>query len=835
MNTRRASLAALFLSLAPLQAEPVDVSRWVLPDYPPEFFAGKQAAGQDALEFWMQSLHFRENIGREKFRRTTFENLASGDAALVAAANAEIAAGCRKALADIPAFREKGARTMHQWIICALRVPEALTDETRELLLRTLREADLTHPDNDYDNWLEIAGGNGSNVHGHLTPLILGGALLGDTKAEKMAYWGFRRELDHQNTTGDVGEYNLLENHFNGITDWEMIKEHTPDPHLRRMAYMIAERCWINRVLTWSAATGRNTGPGSRMAPSQWFGSDSERFLFATASRRPVWLNLFQKWDGEDPKAFRSSWPLNQTQARLPDLPDYLDPVAWEKQMPHELQAALTHIPHDRHPVLEGEKDADPLAPKKYVNYQTADYTLGSSTGSGVIAPCYVGAVAFWNNSRNPEAPIGSPERFCALYPHYVFNGMSFLDDGDLYFQKKPDEPLSDHRGGPSGPWLREFIEFGRLGTLQHRNTLIASYTSDTATNRDRLVKSKVNRASAGMFLMRWTDGVEGLSINREPVKSLPAELSPGDWWFIEDGDVYAAVRPLEATRLRGKCRTVLEKRTRHIVLYQDNLAGADAEGIPDREWVEARSGFVVEMGNKAEYGSFGAFRDLILAGKVTKDSSEGLEREIAWERQGRKLEMKWNCYTEAFSRRLIDGKEDPWPDFLTAPEFSVGKGTMSVKDATLELPESKTGWLLSAAPMKTWVAYQPEAEESMRLGFRTPVAEVTADSFPFGKIIVKEDGGKIVCHIDASYRPFFHYPPRGSIYQARGTLPSEIVIRTKAVVVEAAINGRPCPVVRDADGVFRLNPYHDPDAMRIDAGFRGISKKRKTADAVEE
>jgi hypothetical protein len=121
-------LLALFLTVAAVQAQSVDVSRWALADYPPEFFDGRQASGQDALEFWMQSLHFRENIGRDRPRRTTFENLASGDPALVAAANAEIAAGCRKARADIPAFREKGARTMHQWIIFALRAPEALTE-----------------------------------------------------------------------------------------------------------------------------------------------------------------------------------------------------------------------------------------------------------------------------------------------------------------------------------------------------------------------------------------------------------------------------------------------------------------------------------------------------------------------------------------------------------------------------------------------------------------------------------------------------------------------------------------------------------------------------------
>lgn len=817
------ALAALVSApfTAAAETAPPDVSRWALEDYPPEFFNGRSAAGNDALEFWMQSLHFRENIGRDAFRRTLLENLLSGDPRLVASANSEIANGCRRAMEDIPAFRKKGARSIHMWIICGLRGASALTPATRDLLKQTLTALDLANPGNDFDNWIEIPGANGANVHGHLTPLILGAELTGEEKPRRMAYWGFRRELDHLNTTGDVGEFNLLENHFNGVTDWEMIKRYTSDPHLRRMAYLITERVWINRYLTWSAALQRNTGPGSRMAPSQWLGSDSERFLFATTSETPVWLNLFTPWDGEDPKTFRSSWPLNQAQAIVPDLPAYLQPLAWRKSLPSELQARLTHLPHDRHPKLEGTADPDPLSPKKYVNYQTTDYTLGSSTGSWVVAPCYTAAAAFWNTSRDTTAPIGSPQRFCVLYPHYVMNGMSFLDEGDLFFTKDPEKPLEDDRGGPNGPWLREFIEFGRLGTLQHKNTLIASYTSDSATNRDRLVKSTVKRASAGMFLMRWKDGTDGLFINRKPVTTLPAELAPGDWWFIEDGDVYAAVRPLTATRLNGGGRTVLEKRTRHIVLYQDNHAGDSIEGISDKDWVQARNGFVVEMGDKAEYGSFGKFQDTILSSKVTRDTSTGFRREIAYERPGRKLEMEWDCYSEAFGKRHINGGEDPWPADLTSPEFNVtSSGNAAVHDATLATTPGKAVWLLSSAPAETWVAYQPHAEETLPLDFTTPVARVKAREFPFGKLILTRTGDTVACEIDASFRPFFNQPERAAFFQAQGTLPSAITITTKAEKVTATLNGRPCPVTKAADGTYVINPYHDPAAIRAEAGF---------------
>jgi hypothetical protein len=166
---------------------------------------------------------------------------------------------------------------------------------------------------------------------------------------------------------------------------------------------------------------------------------------------------------------------------------------------------------------------------------------------------------------------------------------------------------------------MREFPEFGRVGTLQDRNTLLMTYAGRPGMHRAKFVKDKVQRASAAMFLFRWTDGTGGLFVNREPVRSLPHELAPGDWWFIEDGDVYAAVRPLEATRLRGG-KTMLEKRTRHIVLYQDNVAADNITGIADADWIKARSGFVVEMGDKSEFGSFAAFQDKILAGKVTAD-----------------------------------------------------------------------------------------------------------------------------------------------------------------------------------------------------------------------
>ena len=71
-------------------------------------------------------------------------------------------------------------------------------------------------------------------------------------------------------------------------------------------------------------------------------------------------------------------WPLNDVEAMVPQLPSYLQDIAWRKQLPHELQCSVQLIPWmNRYPRLRGVSHARPepvLA--KYVNYQTDRYAI---------------------------------------------------------------------------------------------------------------------------------------------------------------------------------------------------------------------------------------------------------------------------------------------------------------------------------------------------------------------------------------------------------------------------------------------------------------------------
>jgi len=480
----------------------------------------------------------------------------------------------------------------------------------------------------------------------------------------------------------------------------------------------------------------------------------------------------------------------------VPDLPSYLNDLAWHKSLPNELQCRLTGGNEENQPgyrnrnfKVEGiDQPAENLT-KKYVNYQGRGYTLGSTTWSWIDHAQGVNTSAWWNNSRNPRAPLGSPERFCALYPHYVINGMSFLDKGDYYFERNDGQMKKDEFGNIGGPWLRMFDEFGRVGTLQDRNTLLLTYAGrpgNDSAGRGLVRKDKVQRASAAMFLFRWTDGTDGLFVNREPVRSLPRELAPGDWWFIEDGDVYAAVRPLEATRLRGG-KTMLEKRTRHVVLYQDNVAADNITGITDADWIKARNGFVVEMGDKAEFGSFAAFQDNILAGKVTADKADGFTRHITYERGDRRLDLRWHAYTEKYTTRKINGRDDPWPQFLQSPEFAVSdSGRLAVKDAKLTTTPGKSAWLLSCEPSRTWVAYQPNADAALPLTLDCPAGRVTCERFPLGKLVIATQ-------------------PDGSLRLDADAESAELTVTTKATKVEARINGQPAHATLAGNGQWTI------------------------------
>ncbi|MDP6112764.1 MAG: hypothetical protein QGG53_12945, partial [Planctomycetota bacterium] len=180
-------------------------------------------------------------------------------------------------------------------------------------------------------------------------------------------------------------------------------------------------------------------------------------------------------------------------------------------------------------------------------------------------------------------------------------------------------------------------------------------------------------------------------------------------------------------------------------------------------------------------------FQDKILAGKVTADEADGFTRHIAYERDDRRLDMRWHAYTEEYATRKINGRDDPWPQFLQSPEFAVNdSGQLAVKDAKLSTTPGKTAWLLSCEPSRTWVAYQPNADAALPLTLECPAGRVTCERFPLGKLVVATQ-------------------PDGSIRLDADAESAELTVNTKATKVEARINGHPVQATCAENGQWTI------------------------------
>ena len=270
---------------------------------------------------------------------------------------------------------------------------------------------------------------------------------------------------------------------------------------------------------------------------------------------------------------------------------------------------------------------------------------------------------------------------------------------------------------------------------------------------------------------------------HRRPLRQPRASPQPAVWWFIEDGDAYAAVRPLEANLRGGK--TMLEKRTRHAVLYQDNVAADNITGIADADWIKARSGFVVEMGDKSEFGSFASFQDKILAGKVTADEADGFTR--LHRLRARRPPPR---HALACLHRRIRHPQDQRSRRPVAAVSAVSRvcrqrqrqACRERRDAHHNSPANPPG----CSPVSLHAPGSPTNPTPTLLTLECPVGRVTCEGFHLGKFVTQTADGGIRIDADAE--------------------PSVLKLESKATAVSASFNGTAAETKRDAPGSWIIH-----------------------------
>lgn len=776
---------------------PVSVSAQIMPEPKPVV-----ACGERARQVWTEWIDWFTRDEKDRIRLSILERLQRGSPAEIAQANAEIVATAARQEKLLSESGGKSILMLHpvdDYVGAWYFAGDKLTPTAKQAL-RRIFEIQLDH----CDWWRVSALGHPTGNFGWYADyfLALGGQALGRADLVERARTGLSYSLDYIPASGAaVYEYNCTEGHW-AISPGYLgaLAEQTTDRNLARMARLLTERIWIEYLLNWHAPTARPTGASSRNNLPEMFGTFCNRLMWAAFSKTPIYLGITDFLSSEG-RQWSARQALMWMMVKSP-FPAYYNDLAWEKTFPHELRARSLH--GTGHWNMRFPPGVDPLRPKDLLNYQTKRWVLGS-----VSEPYFMGwsnqmLIAFWQRPGNEAA--GSPKAFRCLYAHYVTNGARPFEVRDGW---DGDKPLDIHPH-----WGKyEYVNRGYFATLQEQGTgLIAMRPWPYFPDETRHVKA----LSAVMCLYDWEAATDGMYVNDKPLRELPAPIRPGDWWFIDDGAVYAGVRPLECSD-GGGGGLHLDKAQHHVILWADNYRSTARRAFADAELAALRSGFIVEMGDRDRDGSFQKFRQRCMAAMVSETDDHDL-REVAYRRAGRKMEMRMDAARCVLLDRKVD--DHPYQSVaMSTPEFvQDDSGTLRALDATAHTRPGISLWLLTCRRAPAYVLYQPNYQRLVPVTLRTPLGEVRAEHFPFGKIVVRREGDDVLVELDAQLPPFGALPADVNhgipAYEQRiGTIASLVDLSGMKRPPKVTLNGSAWPVeaVAGQAGHWRVQPYARP------------------------
>lgn len=166
----------------------------------------------------------------------------------------------------------------------------------------------------------------------------------------------------------------------------------------------------------------------------------------------------------------------------------------------------------------------------------------------------------------------------------------------------------------------------GGLATLQWHNKAIALASPFHDLHGGRVLPDEVVSLQSSIALANYqTTPTWTLYIDDQPVTTLPARATAANRLYVEDGVTYVALIPIPATDL-GRTEEIVVTDGGPPVAMQGGGSLAPTWIInnynfyrPDAPWkrteidgkrvTRAIGGFVIELGDREEYGSFAAFR----------------------------------------------------------------------------------------------------------------------------------------------------------------------------------------------------------------------------------
>ena len=299
-----------------------------------------------------------------------------------------------------------------------------------------------------------------------------------------------------------------------------------------------------------------------------------------------------KKLAGNMPVLGHDAPPHEIAQQSLPGpwAPEWYAEIFDAKQFPWEMTAAYTQW---------GDHREFPMYRRSY---------LGKNYGLGSTDMPY-GRVTFLGQWRRTDKQVDSYKQLGTMLANFGVNTTRFANEG--------------------GGWI---APLGATGTFQHKNKAILFQTPyDNGFTRGKVKKEGMKSVQGSVALYNYEDTPSWeIYAGNERVTSLPFKARQGVAITIKDGPSYVAVIPLPSSNLGRSDEVVLREGDAQefskvevkpaVVIDSFILQSAEALTEDKVDWKKlkaAHAGFVIELGDAAEHGTFEKFREHIAKSRV--------------------------------------------------------------------------------------------------------------------------------------------------------------------------------------------------------------------------
>ena len=527
--------------------------------------------------------------------------------------------------------------------------------------------------------------------------MILGGECIG---RDDLVLEGISRLEHFLMTTRQLGassEYNSPTYNALSLHAVEAVADLAQSLRARVTARVVAERLWLETATRYHAPSRQLAAPHSRAYFEDSLGVRSAMFytLYPLLPDPPS----LEAEGFPAAKRHVQTCPENSLIRRF--FEPYHAAVCLRKPFPYHVRARKFR------PYRQEGRDTWPGGFFDTVTYMTATYAVGSAQrvfcGGHSTTPFQV----HWVDTSDGG-------RFNTLFTRYRVDN-AFPNTGAKL----------DH----------QFPENGYIHPVQHRNTTVVLYRPKLDWKRRE--KDVVGaRELCASVLIPYADRLDQVCVgsHKRPVSTFPCELRKPEALLLQDGDCYLAVHPLAVTDLGRRAAMRLERRGPFVVLSLLNLEASEPRELAPDVLADVRNGFVVEVGDAAEYGDFRRFCRAVGDARVDDSVRDGV-RTVRYRRSGRRVELSQRTATHQFSSRRFDRREYTGP-MLDGPHTTATLGgRIELGDATLLSTPGEPKFLTVEPTTGTYSVLYP-FRWPFPLHLKTPRGALECEGFRLGKIV---------------------------------------------------------------------------------------------------